>query len=166
MLARSFQWRGLEGGQPPANRKPDTPERPLRAQLAGNRYQDGIRPFAQVGLAADDKRPAAFLNRALVQPGRMDSWGTNVGDTLYDAIEQMACDYLEETGVNWYDSGGGFEELVLDMPNRTRGLEINSCYINKETEFAEGQEFDELINGVDDPLKRKFLHLSSEGPFF
>ena len=78
----------------------------------------------------------------------------------------MACAYLKETGVNWYDSGGSFEELVLDMPNRTRGLEINSCYINKETEFAEGQEFDELINGVDDPLKRKILHLSSEGPFF
>ena len=48
---------------------------------------------------------------------------------LSDAIEALTNDYLEETDVNWYDSNGGFGELVIDVDAGTCSLEVNTCFM-------------------------------------
>ncbi len=55
---------------------------------------------------------------------------------LDDAIEEVANDYLEETGVDWYNNDGGFGELVIDVTQGTVALEINVRMTESETAYS------------------------------
>jgi hypothetical protein len=56
--------------------------------------------------------------------------------SLDDALEALTDDYLEETGVDWYNDDGGFGELVIDVREGTVALEVNTRYINSTNEFS------------------------------
>lgn len=55
--------------------------------------------------------------------------------TVYEAIEALTYDYLEETGINWYDNDGGFGNLEIDVANASVTLEINQRYTESTSEF-------------------------------
>lgn len=55
--------------------------------------------------------------------------------SLEEAIKEIAQDYLEETGVNWYDNDGGFGELSIDVVQGTVSLEVNVRVSHSDVEF-------------------------------
>lgn len=54
---------------------------------------------------------------------------------INDVIEELTDDYLQETGVDWYNDDGGFGELVIDVQNGTVSLDIEVRYTQSTTEF-------------------------------
>lgn len=60
--------------------------------------------------------------------------------TMSDAIESLTYDFLDTTGVDWYNNDGGFGRLEIDVANGTVNLEIDTRYTQSTTEFS--QEFD------------------------
>jgi len=56
--------------------------------------------------------------------------------TLLQAIETLTDDYLEETGVNWYDNDGGFGELRIDTERGTVDLEIKVRFTETSIEYS------------------------------
>lgn len=55
---------------------------------------------------------------------------------LDDAIEAVTGDYLEETGVDWYNNDGGFGELTIDVQEGSVALEVNVRYTESTTEYS------------------------------
>lgn len=55
--------------------------------------------------------------------------------SLEEAIKEIAQDYLEETGVNWYDNEGGFGELSIDVVQGTVSLEVSVRIASSDVEF-------------------------------
>ena len=55
--------------------------------------------------------------------------------SLEEAIKEIAQDYLEETGVNWYDNDGGFGELTIDVVAGTVSLEVNVRTSSSDVEY-------------------------------
>lgn len=56
--------------------------------------------------------------------------------TLHEAIEELTNDYLEETGVDWYNDAGGFGELVIDVQQGTVSLVVDVRHTNSTTEYS------------------------------
>lgn len=56
--------------------------------------------------------------------------------SVYEAIEDITYDYLEETGVNWYDNDGGFGDFVIDLEKGTVALDVITRFTESETAFA------------------------------
>lgn len=56
--------------------------------------------------------------------------------TLDEVIEGLTNDYLEETGVDWYNDDGGFGELVIDVPHGTVSLNVQIRYTHTTTEYS------------------------------
>ena len=56
--------------------------------------------------------------------------------TLNEAIDELTYDYLEETGVDWYNNDGGYGELVIDVNAGTVALEVNVRYTESTTEYS------------------------------
>lgn len=52
------------------------------------------------------------------------------------AIEALTYDYLEETGVNWYDGGGGFGMLEIDVEAGIVRLNVDVRYTESVPEFS------------------------------
>jgi hypothetical protein len=52
------------------------------------------------------------------------------------ALEELTYDYLEETGVDWYNNDGGFGELVIDVAQGTVALEVNTRYTESTNAFS------------------------------
>lgn len=55
--------------------------------------------------------------------------------TLNEAIDALTNDYLEETGVDWYNNDGGYGELVIDVREGTVSLEVNVRVTSSTTEY-------------------------------
>ena len=55
--------------------------------------------------------------------------------SAYDAIEEIAYDFLDETGVDWYNNDGGFGDLVIDVENGTITLDVSTRYTESSTAF-------------------------------
>ncbi|MEM8986683.1 MAG: DUF6878 family protein [Pseudomonadota bacterium] len=55
--------------------------------------------------------------------------------TLEDVLEDIGYDYLEETGVDWYNNDGGFGDLVIDVEAGTVELDVNVRFTESSTEF-------------------------------
>lgn len=53
-----------------------------------------------------------------------------------DAVMALTDDYLEETGVNYYDNEGGYGQLVIDVAAGTVNLEINQNVESSEVAYA------------------------------
>lgn len=65
--------------------------------------------------------------------------------SLYEAVEDLVYDYLEETGVDWYNNDGGRGEFTIDVENRTIEASIDCYYTESNTEHSAEIEFDEII---------------------
>lgn len=56
--------------------------------------------------------------------------------TLHEAIDALTNDYLEETGIDWYNNDGGYGELVIDVQAGTVCLEVNVRFTEERTEYS------------------------------
>lgn len=56
--------------------------------------------------------------------------------TLNEALDELTYDYLEETGVDWYNNDGGYGELVIDVQAGTVSLDVQVRYTNTSTEYS------------------------------
>jgi len=56
--------------------------------------------------------------------------------TLNEALDALTYDYLEETGVDWYNDNGGYGELIIDVQNGTVSLEVNVRFTDTTTEYS------------------------------
>ena len=55
--------------------------------------------------------------------------------TLNEVIDALTNDYLEETGVDWYNNDGGYGELVIDVREGNVSLEVNVRVTSSTTEY-------------------------------
>ena len=55
---------------------------------------------------------------------------------VQNAIEALTYDYLEETGVDWYNGDGGFGTLEIDVEAGTVRLNVAVRYMQSDTEFS------------------------------
>lgn len=62
--------------------------------------------------------------------------------TLDDAIRALTDDYLEETGVNYYDNAGGSGCLEIVVENGTVDLEVNQTVETSELAFGRVTDID------------------------
>lgn len=56
--------------------------------------------------------------------------------TMNEALDELTYDYLEETGVDWYNNDGGYGELVIDAQAGTVSLNVQVRYTNTSTEYS------------------------------
>lgn len=66
-------------------------------------------------------------------------WHTTAGATetsVHEAIDALTYDYLEETGVDWYNDDGGFGELVIDVAQGTVSLDVSVRYTESTTQYS------------------------------
>jgi hypothetical protein len=56
--------------------------------------------------------------------------------SLDAAINDIAHDYLDETGVDWYNNDGGYGDLVIDVAQGTVALAVNVRTSDSHTEYA------------------------------
>ena len=68
--------------------------------------------------------------------GQWISERENCAKSVYEAIEEITYDYLDETGVDWYNNDGGFGDLVIDVDNGTIALDVSTRFTQSETAFA------------------------------
>lgn len=66
--------------------------------------------------------------------------------SVNEAIEDLTYDYLEETGIDWYNNDGGFGELVIDVENRTVALDVNVRYTESTNELYSERD---ILTGED-----------------
>jgi len=57
-----------------------------------------------------------------------------------DAIEEIVYDYLEETGIDWYNNDGGYGELVIDVESGTISLDVSTRYTESSTAYLEARD--------------------------
>lgn len=62
--------------------------------------------------------------------------------TLKEALHNITDDYLEETGVNWYDNDGGYGELEIDVAARSVSLDVNVNFTESTNEYCETKSID------------------------
>ncbi|MEM7146335.1 MAG: DUF6878 family protein [Verrucomicrobiota bacterium] len=55
---------------------------------------------------------------------------------LDDAIESLSYDYIQETGVDWYNNEGGFGELIVDVVAGSVSLSVSVNQTYSITEFS------------------------------
>ena len=55
--------------------------------------------------------------------------------SVAEVLDALTNDYLEETGVNWYDNDGGFGQLDIEVEAGTVELTIDVRYTESTTEF-------------------------------
>jgi len=55
--------------------------------------------------------------------------------TLYDAIEAIVYEYLETTGIDWYNNDGGFGDVTLHVDEGTVEVDISTRYTETNTEL-------------------------------
>ncbi len=58
----------------------------------------------------------------------------SVNLALSEAIEEIAYDWLEETGVDWYNGEGGYGEMMIDVGDGQVTMEVNQRMIETSTE--------------------------------
>lgn len=56
--------------------------------------------------------------------------------TLEEVIDALTNDYLEETGVDWYNNDGGFGDLIVDVQSGTVSLVVNVRFTDERTEYT------------------------------
>ncbi|MEO0510825.1 MAG: DUF6878 family protein [Verrucomicrobiota bacterium] len=61
---------------------------------------------------------------------------SEVEGRVEEAIEELTYDYLEETGVDWYNDDGGFGELVIDVRKGIVEYYVNTRYTVHEVAFS------------------------------
>lgn len=67
---------------------------------------------------------------------------------LSDAIEHIVDDWLDETGVDWYNDDGGFGECIIDVASAEITMDINIRISETEGAYYQEYSFDELAEMV------------------
>jgi len=76
------------------------------------------------------------------------TWQGEICETeksLYDAVEDLVYDYLEETGVDWFNNDGGRGEFTIDVENRCLEASIDCYYTESTTEHYQELNFEQLV---------------------
>ena len=55
--------------------------------------------------------------------------------TFREVIESACLDWLNETGVDWYNNDGGFGELEIDVQAETVSLDVSTRFTQSETAY-------------------------------
>lgn len=58
-----------------------------------------------------------------------------VSGSVNQAVEDLTYDYLEETGVDWYNNDGGYGELTIEVIDGTVSLGVDVRYTDATNEF-------------------------------
>lgn len=56
--------------------------------------------------------------------------------TLEEAIDALTNDYLEETGVDWYNNDGGYGDWIVDVQSLIVSLVVNVRFTDERTEYT------------------------------
>lgn len=67
--------------------------------------------------------------------GHWRSMVAPIRGTLRQAVEALTYDYLEETGVDWYNNDGGCGELTIEVEAGTVALEVSVHYTETQVEY-------------------------------
>lgn len=65
---------------------------------------------------------------------------------LLVALKYVVEDYLEWTGVNWYDNDGGYGEFVLDIEKDLMSMEVFQRYTESTCEFSDDMDLEALVD--------------------
>ncbi len=107
---------------------------------------DGIET-EPLDIALDESRLVTIITNQVYHDSHQ--WKERCNETqisLKEAIHNITYDYLEETGVNWYDDDGGYGIFEIDVCEGTTSMDVNIRYIETHSENAYYQESD-IING-------------------
>ncbi|MCB1098669.1 MAG: hypothetical protein KDN22_24065 [Verrucomicrobiae bacterium] len=85
------------------------------------------------------------LERAMTHPtqnrvfqnGTWTSVTEQIRQPIRDAIEELTYDYLETTGIDWYNNEGGFGELVIDVTRGTVSIDVSTRVIESVTQYSD-----------------------------
>jgi hypothetical protein len=58
-----------------------------------------------------------------------------VETTVNDAIDVLVNDYLDDTGVNWYNNDGGFGELAINVDEGLVTMDVNVRWTDSQNEY-------------------------------
>lgn len=70
------------------------------------------------------------------EDGRWVTARTTERKSIRLAIEELAYDHIDETGVDWYNNDGGYGELVLDIAEDKISLEVNTRFTETNLAFS------------------------------
>jgi hypothetical protein len=54
--------------------------------------------------------------------------------SVNDAIDTLVNEYLNETGINWYDNDGGHGELSINVDEGLISTNVNVCWMGSQKE--------------------------------
>ena len=60
--------------------------------------------------------------------------------TLCEALDALTYDYLEETGIDWYNDDGGYGELAINVVAGTVSLEVSVRYSDTRTGYCAARD--------------------------
>lgn len=73
---------------------------------------------------------------SFIEDGEWRRLTTPEQSTLNEALDALTYDYLEETGVDWYNNEGGYGELIIDVTQGTVSIEVNVRTTHTDTEYS------------------------------
>lgn len=86
---------------------------------------------------AFDALPVTYLATGRIfDEGVWRSTVTPTEGTMHEAIEALTYDYLEETGVDWYNCDGGYGELEINVTRGTVELQVSVRYSESHLEYS------------------------------
>ena len=62
--------------------------------------------------------------------------------TVREAIMDIVYEYLEETGVDWYNNDGGFGDCIIDVENGTIALDVSTRFTESEMAYCAEREIE------------------------
>ncbi len=80
------------------------------------------------------------------EDGRWVSRVHQTRQTLREALEELTYEYLEETGVDWYNNDGGYGELIVDVPQGSVFLDVNVRFTEATNEVHQERD---IVTGLD-----------------
>lgn len=84
-----------------------------------------------------DALPVQYLATGRIfDEGVWRSTVTPTDGTMREAIDALTYDYLEETGVDWYNNAGGHGELEINVTRGTVELQVSVRYSESHLEYS------------------------------
>jgi hypothetical protein len=106
---------------------------------SGSIYEVNITPRPH-----DEHKITLLSNKRDFHEGVWITQESEIELSLSDAIEQVVYDYLEMTGVDWYNGDGGQGNFLINLKNGTFELDVEENYTETTTGYANEWSFDEL----------------------
>lgn len=71
----------------------------------------------------------------------------NVPKELNEAVDAMACNYLNEKGIDWYNNDGGYGDFYIDVDD----AKVRLDHEEREMTSTSSSEEDDLADVLEDP---------------